>query len=70
MQATGLLTIHGTSRTVSIPLELTYTNSALETTGSLRFPWREFGMTAPSIGGAVNVSGTATMEFDLHLVRS
>lgn len=69
VQATGVLTIHGTSKTVTIPLELTISNSALETTGSLTFPWSEFGMTAPSVG-PVSVSGKATMEFDLHLVRS
>jgi polyisoprenoid-binding protein YceI len=71
VQATGVLTIHGTSKTVAIPLEMSISNSALETTGSLTFPWSEFGMTAPNVGGgAVSVNGKATMEFDLHLVRS
>jgi polyisoprenoid-binding protein YceI len=69
VQATGVLTIHGTSKSVTIPLELTISNSAFETTGSLTFPWSEFGMTAPSVG-PISVSGKATMEFDLHLVRS
>jgi polyisoprenoid-binding protein YceI len=69
-RATGVLTIHGTSRMVTIPLEVTITNSALDTTGSLTFLWGEFGMTAPSVGYFVNVSGKATMEFDLHLVKS
>jgi polyisoprenoid-binding protein YceI len=70
IQATGVLTIHGTSKTATIPLEMTVSNSTLETTGSLTFPWSEFGMTAPSIGGAVSVTDKATMEFDLHLARS
>jgi len=35
--------------------------------GSLTFPWSEFNMTAPSVGGFVTVTGHATMEFDLHL---
>jgi polyisoprenoid-binding protein YceI len=69
VQATGVLTIHGTSKTVAIALQLTISNSALETIGSLTFPWREFGMTAPSVG-PVSVSGMATMEFDLHLVHA
>jgi hypothetical protein len=44
--------------------------SALEAAGSLTFPWSEFGMTAPSIGGSVNVTEKATMEFDLRLQRA
>jgi hypothetical protein len=38
--------------------------------GSLTFPWSEFGMTAPSVGGFVNVTEKATMEFDLRLQRA
>jgi len=70
VSATGVLTIHGTSKTVTIPLELRVTGSALEAVGSLTFPWGEFGMTAPSVGGFVNVTNKATMEFDLHLRRA
>jgi polyisoprenoid-binding protein YceI len=69
VSATGVLTIHGTSKTVTIPLELRLTGSAIEAVGSLTFPWSEFGMTAPSVGGFVNVTNKATMEFDLHLKR-
>jgi polyisoprenoid-binding protein YceI len=69
VSATGVLTIHGTSKTVTIPLELRLTSSAIEAVGSLTFPWSEFGMTAPSVGGFVNVTNKATMEFDLHLER-
>jgi polyisoprenoid-binding protein YceI len=69
VSATGALTIHGTSKTVTIPLEIRLSNASIETVGSLTFPWGEFGMTAPSVGGFVNVTGKATMEFDLHLLR-
>jgi polyisoprenoid-binding protein YceI len=67
VSATGVLTIHGTSKQVTIPLEMRLTGSAIEAVGSLTFPWDEFGMTAPSVGGFVNVTSKATMEFDLHL---
>jgi polyisoprenoid-binding protein YceI len=69
VSATGVLTIHGVSKTVTIPLEMRLTGSAIEAVGSLAFPWGEFGMTAPSVGGFVNVTNKATMEFDLHLTR-
>jgi polyisoprenoid-binding protein YceI len=67
---TGVFTIHGTSRRLTVPLEMRLTSSSLQAVGSLTFPWSEFDMTAPSVAGFVNVSGTATMEFDLRLSRA
>lgn len=65
--ATGVLTMHGTSRTVTIPLKLRLSGSSMEAVGSLTFPWSRFDMTAPSVAGFVSVTGKATMEFDLKL---
>ncbi len=67
---TGVFNIHGTSKRETLPVEFTLAGSTLETVGSLTFPWSEFGMTAPSVGGFVNVTEKATMEFDLHLQRA
>lgn len=67
--ATGAFTIHGTTKTETVPLQLSLTSTALQAVGSLTFPWAEFGMTAPSVGGFVNVTAKATMEFDLRLKR-
>ena len=68
--ATGDVTIHGTTKRKRIPIEMRLSGSALEATGSLTFPWSEFGMTAPSVGSFVAVDAAATMEFDLHLRRA
>jgi polyisoprenoid-binding protein YceI len=68
--ATGELTIHGTTKTVTIPLEMSLSSSEVQAVGSITFPWSEFNMTAPSIGGFVNVTNSATMEFDLALRRA
>jgi polyisoprenoid-binding protein YceI len=65
--ATGAFTIHGTTKTETVGLQLSLTTAALQAVGSLTFPWSEFGMTAPSVGGFVNVTAKATMEFDLRL---
>jgi polyisoprenoid-binding protein YceI len=67
---TGVFTIHGTSKRLTVPIEMRLTSSSLAAVGSLTFPWAEFGMTAPSVAGFVNVSSTATMEFDLRLARA
>ena len=67
---TGVFNIHGTSKSETVSVEMKVSGSAIEAVGSLTFPWSEFNMTAPSIGGFVNVTDKATMEFDLHLQRA
>lgn len=70
VSVTGIFNIHGTSRKETLPVEMSLSGSTFQAVGSLTFPWSEFAMSAPSIGGFVNVSETATMEFDLHLQRA
>jgi len=70
VSATGALEIHGTTKTVTIPLEMSLSSAEVQAVGSITFPWSEFNMTAPSIGGFVNVTNSATMEFDLRLRRA
>jgi polyisoprenoid-binding protein YceI len=67
---TGVFDIHGVSKQETLPAEFSLSGSTLQVAGSLTFPWSEFGMTAPSVGGFVTVTGKATMEFDLRLQRS
>jgi hypothetical protein len=66
----GALTIHGTTGTVTIPVQARLSGSEIEVVGSISFPWGEFNMQAPNIGGFATVDGTATMEFDLLLKHS
>jgi polyisoprenoid-binding protein YceI len=68
--ATGPLTLHGVTRTVSIPLTVQLSGSSFEVVGSISFPWSEFGMTAPNYGNFVTVADTATMELALHLTKA
>jgi len=67
--ATGALTIHGVTGTVTIPIDGRLSGSQIELVGSITFPFRDFGMTPPSIGGFVSVQDNATMEFQLVLTR-
>jgi polyisoprenoid-binding protein YceI len=70
VSVSGTFTIHGVSKQETLPVEMSLSGSTLQAVGSLTFPWREFGMSAPSIGGFVNVTEKATMEFDLNLARA
>ncbi|HET9849613.1 MAG TPA: YceI family protein [Candidatus Dormibacteraeota bacterium] len=62
VSATGALTIHGVTKTVTIPIQARLTGSQLELAGSIIFPFSQFGMMPPSIGGFVTVQDNATME--------
>jgi polyisoprenoid-binding protein YceI len=67
---TGIFTLHGTSRTETLPVEFRLSDSQLQAAGSLTFPWSTFNMTAPSVGGFVSVENHATMEFSLRLTHT
>jgi polyisoprenoid-binding protein YceI len=66
---TGALTIHGTTRTETIPVQARISGSEINVVGSITFPWGDFNMQTPNVAGFVSVDGTATMEFDLFLKR-
>ena len=65
----GDLTIHGLTRSVTIPAQAHLNGAQIEVLGSLSFPFSDFGMTPPSIGGFVNVGADATLEFVLVLAH-
>jgi polyisoprenoid-binding protein YceI len=69
VSATGALTLHGVTKTVTIPMAARLTGSKIELVGSINFPFSQFGMTAPSIGGFVSVQDNATMEFQLLMAQ-
>ena len=69
LSATGQLTIHGVTKTVTIPIQARLSGTQIELAGSITFPFGEFGMTPPSIGGFVSVQDNATMEFDIKLAQ-
>jgi len=69
VSATGDLTIHGVTKSVTIPIDARLTGSKIELVGSITFPFSQFGMTPPSIGGFVTVQSNATMEFQLLMMQ-
>jgi polyisoprenoid-binding protein YceI len=66
----GVFDIHGTAKRETVPLDMRLSSSGIAAVGSLTFPWSEFKMTAPSIGGFVSVTDRATLEFNLRLKRA
>jgi polyisoprenoid-binding protein YceI len=70
VSATGDLTVHGVTKSVTIPIDARLTGSKIELVGSITFPFSDFGMTPPSVGGFVSVQNNATMEFQLVLAHA
>ncbi len=68
-EVTGNLTLHGVTKLVTIPLDVQLTGDQGQVVGSLQFPFSDFGMTPPSVGGFVTVENNATLEFKLLLAR-
>ena len=66
----GDLTIHGVTKNVTIPTQARLNGSQIELVGSITFPFSDFGMTPPSVGGFVEVEDDATMEFSLFLTKA
>ncbi len=70
LNATGALTIHGVTKTVTIPIQARLNGAIIELVGSITFPFADFGMTPPSIGDFVQVEDNATMEFQVFLAKA
>lgn len=68
--ATGDLTIHGVTKSVTIPIEAARRGEVIELVGSITFPFGDFDMTPPNVGGFVTVEDDATMELKIVLERA
>lgn len=66
----GDLTIHGVTKRVTVPLEVQPKGARVEVVGALTFPFSDFGMEAPNIGGFVSVEADPTLELKLVLERA
>ena len=66
----GDLTLHGVTKTVDVAAKAQVSGSVIQVLGSLAFPFSDFNIVAPSIGGFVTVQDTGTLEFLVNLTKS
>ncbi|MGW0043926.1 YceI family protein [Rhodococcus sp. NPDC003348] len=66
--ATGTLTLKGTSRPVSVDVEVLRSGNELIASGAIPVTWTDFGVTPPSLG-FVTVDGTGTVDFLVSLQK-
>jgi len=67
---TGDLTIHGVTKSVSIPGQARLNGERIEVVGALTFPFSDFGMTPPDVAGFVQVEDEATLELLISLAEA
>jgi polyisoprenoid-binding protein YceI len=67
---TGDLTLHGVTKSVSIPAKAQQVNGVISVAGSLTFPLSDYSITAPNIGGfIVSIADTGTLEFLVNFTK-
>lgn len=67
--ATGKLTLHGTTKTVTIPIKAQRANNAIDVQGILSITFSDYGINNPS-GGPASVGDVGQMDFALQFAKS
>ena len=65
----GDLTLHGVTKTVDIPAQAQLNGNLIQVAGSLSFPFSDYNINAPNIGGFVSVQDNGTLEFLINLAK-
>lgn len=68
-QATGELTVHGVTNTVTVDLTARRNGDSIEVTGSVPITWSDYDIDDPS-GGPAQVEDSGTMEFALTFSKA
>jgi polyisoprenoid-binding protein YceI len=66
----GDLTLHGVTKTVDIPAKAQLNGSLIQVLGSFAFPFADFEINPPNVGGFVTVEDNGTLEFLVNLAKS
>jgi polyisoprenoid-binding protein YceI len=66
----GDLTLHGVTKTVDIPATAQLNGNVIQVLGSLDFPFSDFAINAPNIGGFVSVEDHGKLEFLVNLTKA
>jgi polyisoprenoid-binding protein YceI len=65
----GDLLLHGVTKSVDIPARAQLNGSLIQIVGTLSFPFSDFSINAPNIGGFVAVEDHGTLEFLVNLTK-
>ena len=66
----GDLTLHGVTKSVSIPAQAQLVDGQIQVAGSITFPLSDYSITAPNIGGfIVSIADQGTLEFAVNFSK-
>ena len=67
---TGDLTIHGVTKSVSIPAQAQLVGGTIQVAGSITFPLADFDIVAPNVGGFIlSIADEGTLEFQVNFTK-
>jgi len=69
VDARGDLTLHGVTRSVTIPLQIRLSGNSVEIVGSQTLTLSDYEIDVAAFGGFVSVENEGTIEFELSLMR-
>ena len=66
----GDMTLHGTTKSVSIPAKAQLVDGQIQVVGSITFPLSDFGITPPNVGGfIISIEDKGTLEFAVAFAK-
>lgn len=67
---TGDLTLHGVTKSVSIPAQAQLVDVTIQVAGSITFPLADFDIVAPNVGGFIlSIADEGTLEFQVNFTK-
>jgi polyisoprenoid-binding protein YceI len=67
---TGDLTLHGVTKSVTIPAQAQFVDGTIKVAGSITFPLSDYAIVAPNIGGfIVSIADDGTLEFLVNFAK-
>ncbi|MFA5886088.1 MAG: YceI family protein [Acidimicrobiia bacterium] len=70
VDATGTLTLHGVTKSVTIPLEAQREGNVIAVVGQLEIPFSDFDIDKPSAAAVLSVDDKGVMEVQLFFTRT
>ncbi len=70
VQATGTMTLHGTSRPVTVPLTVARSGAAVQVSSQMPIVFADYGIPNPSFAGFVQTQNHGIVEVLLHLAKA
>ena len=66
----GDLTLHGVTKSVSIPAQARLVDGAIQVAGSISFPLSDFDIVAPNVGGFIlSIADEGALEFAVNFAK-